>query len=57
VILAVSTFQLKRAAATKFLQVYGGVVLEYREMVDEMCSGLVALEVQLLESGEGHVPD
>jgi hypothetical protein len=34
------------AAATEFLEVCGGVVPEYREMVDKMCSGLVvALEV------------
>jgi hypothetical protein len=40
------TFHLNRAAAAEFLQVYRGVMLKYREMVDEMCSGLVvALEV------------
>ncbi len=45
-ILAVSTFRLKRAMAAKFLEVCGGLRLEYREMVGEMCSGLaVALEV------------
>ncbi len=40
---AVSTFRLKMAVATEFLEVYGGVVPEYREMVDEMCSGLVVV--------------
>jgi len=54
VISAVSTYRLERAAAAEFLEVYGDVVPEYREMVDEMCSGLVvALEVRLLESGGG----
>jgi nucleoside-diphosphate kinase len=58
VISAVSTFRLERAAAAEFLEVYGGVVPEYRDMVDEMCSGLVvALEVRLLESGGGRAPD
>ncbi|KAL3775718.1 hypothetical protein ACHAW5_003233 [Stephanodiscus triporus] len=52
VISAVATFRLERAAAAEFLEVYGGVVPEYREMVDEMCSGLVvALEIRLLELG------
>jgi nucleoside-diphosphate kinase len=59
VISAVSTYRLERAAAAEFLEVYGDVVPEYREMVDEMCSGLVvALEVRLLESSGGdHAPD
>jgi nucleoside-diphosphate kinase len=52
VISAAATFRLKRAAAAKFLEVYEGVVPEYREMLDEMCSGsVVALEVRLIESG------
>ncbi len=46
VISAASTLCLKRATATKFLQMYRGIVPEYREMVDQMCSGLVmVLEV------------
>ncbi len=43
---AMSTFRLERAAAAKFLQVYGGFVPKYREMIDKMCFGsVVALEV------------
>ncbi|KAL7525919.1 hypothetical protein ACHAXR_001217 [Thalassiosira sp. AJA248-18] len=48
VVSAVAMFRLERAAAAEFLEVYDGVVPEYSEMVDEMCSGdLVALEVRL----------
>ena len=38
----------ERASAAEFLEVYDGVVPEYSEMVDELCSGsVVALEVRL----------
>eukprot|EP00579_Thalassiosira_antarctica_P013846 CAMPEP_0201930054 /NCGR_PEP_ID=MMETSP0903-20130614/24346_1 /ASSEMBLY_ACC=CAM_ASM_000552 /TAXON_ID=420261 /ORGANISM="Thalassiosira antarctica, Strain CCMP982" /LENGTH=374 /DNA_ID=CAMNT_0048469017 /DNA_START=45 /DNA_END=1166 /DNA_ORIENTATION=+ len=48
VVSAVAMFCLERAAAAEFLEVYDGVVPEYSEMVDEMCSGsVVALEVRL----------
>lgn len=48
VLSAVSMFRLERASAAEFLEVYGGVLPEYGEMVDEMCSGsVVALEVRL----------
>lgn len=48
VLSAVSMFRLERASAAEFLEVYGGVLPEYGEMVDEICSGsVVALEVRL----------
>ena len=54
---AIAMFRLERAAAAEFLEVYDGVVPEYRQMVDEMCSGpVMAMEVrqtqQLLDSAE-----
>jgi|EP01082_Thalassiosira_pseudonana_P003144 nucleoside-diphosphate kinase len=48
VVSAIQTFSLERATAAEFLEVYDGVVPEYKEMVDEMCSGpLVAMEIRL----------
>lgn len=45
---AIQMFRLERAAAAEFLEVYDGVVPDYKEMVNEMCSGLViALEIRL----------
>lgn len=50
---AASTFTLGRAAAAEFLEVYDGVVPEYPQMVDELCSGrLLALEVRLKPQGD-----
>ena len=41
-------FNLERAAAAEFLEVYDGVVPEYPQMVDELCScSLLALELRL----------
>jgi nucleoside-diphosphate kinase len=58
VISAAAAFRLERSAASEFLEVYRGVVTEFREMVDEMCSGsMVALEVRLTESGGCDEPD
>lgn len=61
VVSAMAMFRLERAAAAEFMEVYDGVVPEYREMVDEMCSGsVVALEVRLKprllqsDAGEGN---
>ena len=48
VVTAIQTFRLERAAAAEFLEVYDGVVPEYKEMVNEMCSGpVIALEIRL----------
>lgn len=45
---AIQIFRLERAAAAKFLEVYDGVVPEYKDMVDEMCSGpSVAMEIRM----------
>jgi len=50
---AASMFTLDRAAAAEFLEVYDGVVPEYPQMVDELCSGrLLALEVRLKPQGD-----
>eukprot|EP00569_Conticribra_weissflogii_P013934 CAMPEP_0171419010 /NCGR_PEP_ID=MMETSP0880-20121228/41396_1 /TAXON_ID=67004 /ORGANISM="Thalassiosira weissflogii, Strain CCMP1336" /LENGTH=376 /DNA_ID=CAMNT_0011937285 /DNA_START=26 /DNA_END=1156 /DNA_ORIENTATION=+ len=47
VVSAIQMFKMERAAAAEFLEVYDGVVPEYREMVDEMCSGpIVAMEIR-----------
>ena len=49
VITAAKMLRLDRAAASEFLQVYEGVVPQYKEFVDELCSdSLVALEIRLL---------
>jgi len=51
VISSIATFRLDRAAAAEFLEVYGDIVPEYKEMVDELCSGsLVAMEIRHMES-------
>lgn len=48
IISALSMFNLERAAAAEFLEVYDGVVPEYPQMVDELCScSLLALELRL----------
>lgn len=48
VVTAVQTFRMERAASAEFLEVYDGVVPEYKEMVNEMCSGpVIALEIRL----------
>ena len=48
VVSAAAMFRLERAAAAEFLEVYDGVVPQYSEMVDELCSGsVVAMEVRL----------
>jgi nucleoside-diphosphate kinase len=63
VVTAIQTFRMERAASAEFLEVYDGVVPEYKEMVNEMCSGpVIALELRLnptisLSSGEDHVVD
>ena len=50
---AASSFTLGRAAAAEFLEVYDGVVPEYPQLVDELCSGrLLALEVRLKPQGD-----
>ena len=42
-------FNLDRANAEEFLEIYKGVVTEYSQMVTELCSGLcLALEVGLI---------
>ncbi|KAL7470335.1 hypothetical protein ACHAXS_012072 [Conticribra weissflogii] len=47
VVSAIQMFKMERAAAAEFLEVYDGVVPEYRDMVDEMCSGpIVAMEIR-----------
>lgn len=54
VVSAVAMYQLERAAAAEFLEVYDGIVPEYSEMVDELCSGPVAaLEVRLKPQFKG----
>lgn len=48
VVSAIEMFRLERAAAAEFLEVYDGVVPEYKEMVDEMISGpVVAMEIRM----------
>lgn len=48
VVSAIQMFRLERAAAAEFLEVYDSVVPEYRDMVDETCSGpVVALEIRM----------
>lgn len=48
VVSAIQMFRLERAAAAEFLEVYDGVVPEYKDMVDEMCSGpVVAMEIRM----------
>lgn len=55
---AASTFTLGRSAAAEFLEVYDGVVPEYPQMVDELCSGrLLALEVRLKPSQGDCLPE
>merc|ERR1712042_210078 len=45
-IAAISMFRLDRATAEEFFEVYKGVVNEYGDMVDELCTGsCFALEV------------
>ena len=45
---AIQMFRLERAAAAEFLEVYDGVVPDYKEMVNEMSSGpVIALEIRL----------
>lgn len=60
VVTAIQMFRMERAAAAEFLEVYDGVVPEYKEMVNEMCSGpVIALEIRLNPSlsSEGNVVD
>eukprot|EP00956_Cyclotella_meneghiniana_P032058 scaffold86357_cov74-Cyclotella_meneghiniana.AAC.4 len=60
VVTAIQTFRLERAAAAEFLEVYDGVVPEYKNMVNEMCSGpVIALEIRLVpnSSDEENVVD
>ena len=58
VVTALAIFRLERAAAAEFLEVYDGVVPEYNEMVDELCSGsLVAMEVRLNPSEDDRQED
>lgn len=46
VVTAMRVFQLDRAAAAEFLEVYQGVVQEFDAMVDELCTGpVLAMEV------------
>jgi nucleoside-diphosphate kinase len=48
VVTAIQMFRLERAAAAEFLEVYDGVVPEYKEMVNEMVSGpVIALEIRM----------
>ena len=55
---AASTFTLDRVAAVEFHEVYDGVVPEYPQMVDELCSGrLLALEVRLKPSQGDCLPE
>ena len=55
---AASMFTLDRSAAAEFLEVYDGVVPEYPQMVDELCSGrLLALEVRLKPSHGDCLPE
>lgn len=58
VVSAIGTFSPERAAAAEFLEVYDGVVPEYSEMVDELCSGsVVALEVRMKPQVMGSVDE
>lgn len=48
IISAIQMFRMERSAAAEFLELYDGVLPEYKDMVNEMCSGpVIALEVRL----------
>ena len=52
-ITALATFNLEKANAEEFYEVYRGVVHEYRDMVQELCSGMcVAMEISGEDSHE-----
>ena len=47
-------FNLDRANAEEFLEIYKGVVTEYTQMVTELCSGpCLAIEVTIWGGGGG----
>mmetsp|Transcript_44576 Transcript_44576/g.90049 ORF Transcript_44576/g.90049 Transcript_44576/m.90049 type:complete len:372 (-) Transcript_44576:165-1280(-) len=49
---AMQMFELDKTSASEFLEVYDGVMPNYKDMVVDLCSGpIIALEVKLAPSG------
>ena len=50
---ALSTLYFDKAAAEEFLEVYDGVVPEYKDHVIELCSGMaLAMELRAVDAGK-----